>query len=404
MLVIFTTHPIQYQVPLWQALAADGRVPFEVWYFTHHALTVSHDPQFGKAFAWDLPLLEGYPHRLLPVRPHATPASFWGCQATAPLGPMLREAGAKTVWVQGWQVSGYWQAVWAARKIGCEVWLRGESNDLGSTAWWKRPLKAIALKQLFGRVDRFLTIGTANTRLYSRFGVPASHMYPAPYAVDNARFAMQAANLRGQRTEIRKLWGIAEGDFCVMFCGKFIAKKRPQDLIAAATQLVKSGCRLHLLLVGAGEQGNALREACQVLYDADKPTVPIKVQPAISPPATFAGFLNQTEISRAYVAADCMVLPSDHGETWGLVVNEAMASGVPCVISDKCGSAEDLGAIPPNLVFRCGDINGLADCISKLLQAKPPPRVSSEALNDFSIANSVNTVVEVWQEKKEAAQ
>ena len=36
MLIVLTTHPIQYQVPLWQALAKDGRVPFEVWYLTHH--------------------------------------------------------------------------------------------------------------------------------------------------------------------------------------------------------------------------------------------------------------------------------------------------------------------------------------------------------------------------------
>jgi hypothetical protein len=60
------------------------------------------------------------------------------------------------------------------------------------------------------------------------------------------------------------------------------------------------------------------------------------------------------------VAADCLVLPSDHGETWGLLVNEALASGLPCLVSDACGCAEDLlgeefsfpmgspGALPAN--------------------------------------------------------
>ena len=107
MLIILTTHPIQYQVPLWQALAKDGRVPFEVWYLTHHAVQTSHDAEFGKAFAWDLDMLGGYPHRLLPVAPGATPTSFRQCRVTEPLEPLLRQAGAKAVWVQGWQVQAY---------------------------------------------------------------------------------------------------------------------------------------------------------------------------------------------------------------------------------------------------------------------------------------------------------
>ena len=49
---------------------------------------------------------------------------------------------------------------------------------------------------------------------------------------------------------------------------------------------------------------------------------------------TFAGFLNQSEIPRAYVAADCIVLPSDYGETWGLVVNEAMGEQTKNMIAD----------------------------------------------------------------------
>ncbi len=74
------------------------------------------------------------------------------------------------------------------------------------------------------------------------------------------------------------------------------------------------------------------------------------------PRASFAGFLNQTQVSNAYVAADCLVLPSDYDETWGLVVNEAMASGLPCIISDRCGCAPDLGNAGGNAVFSFGNI------------------------------------------------
>ena len=82
-------------------------------------------------------------------------------------------------------------------------------------------------------------------------------------------------------------------------------------------------------------------------------------------PVTFAGFLNQSEIPKAYVAADCLVLPSDSGETWGLVVNEAMACGIPAIVSDHVGCGPDL-VIEGETggVFPLGDIDALAHKIA----------------------------------------
>jgi glycosyltransferase involved in cell wall biosynthesis len=83
-------------------------------------------------------------------------------------------------------------------------------------------------------------------------------------------------------------------------------------------------------------------------------------------PVRFAGFLNQADIPAAYVAADCLVLPSDYGETWGLVVNEAMACGVPALVSDQVGSAVDL--VSPGRtgdVFACADVDALARLLGR---------------------------------------
>lgn len=415
-LAILTTHPIQYQTPLWQALAKDGRVPFEVWYLTEHGVQASHDREFGQSFAWDLNLLEGYPHLFLRTAPGAAPGAFWKCRFAEEFGERLRTRKVTVLWVQGWQVAAYWQAVWAAHRAGVQVWLRGESNDLAPTPLWKRTVKRIVLGQLFRRVDQFLYIGTANRRLYENFGVPAAKLHPAPYAVDNARFAKQADECRMQNAEIRKQWNIPEDAFCVLFCGKFIPKKRPLDVVKALCILnaQPSTINYHALFVGSGELGGALRAACHVVFDADatvpfgpvvrSPVVPVDptsdLRPLTSeakPPASFPGFLNQTGISQAYVAADCLVLPSDYGETWGLVVNEAMASGLPCVISDRCGSAKDLGMIPPNQVYPCGNTTALADCLARLALPQERPIVPPESLAEYAFANSVKTVAEVWQ-------
>lgn len=392
MLIILTTHPIQYQVPLWQALARDGRVPFEVWYLTHHAVKSSHDAEFGKAFAWDLDMLGGYPHRLLPVAPGATPTTFRQCRVTASFESLLRQAGARAVWVQGWQVQAYWQAAWAAKRAGCEVWLRGESNGLAPVAWWKRPIKRLVLGQFFRRVDRFLCIGAANRRFYQQFGVPAARLHAAPYAVDNERFARQAAESKKRRAEIRQQWGIAEDAFCVMFCGKFIPKKRPQDLVAAAGRLRQAGRKVHLLFVGAGELGSELRAACQVAFDAEQPNSQLSTLNSHLPAASFTGFLNQTEISAAYVAADCLVMPSDYGETWGLVANEAMASGLPCVISDHCGCAEDLGGLSANATFPFADVATMASRLAAVSQSGSVAATPLVDMDRFSFERTVATV------------
>src|SRR5207248_8632978 len=93
MLAILTTHPIQYQVPLWQMLARDGRVPFEVWYFTGRGASVRHDHEFGKSFAWDLDMLSGYPSRFLDVVPGATPTTHWKCRLRESLANRLKISG-----------------------------------------------------------------------------------------------------------------------------------------------------------------------------------------------------------------------------------------------------------------------------------------------------------------------
>ena len=116
------------------------------------------------------------------------------------------------------------------------------------------------------------------------------------------------------------------------------------------------------------------------------------------PSASFAGFLNQTEISRAYVAADALVLPSDPGETWGLVVNEALASGLPAVVSAACGSAEDLVVpLDPRLCFPLGDIEALAAGIRHLVDHPVPAAAIAEHIARYDFSATVDTLETLWR-------
>lgn len=365
MLAILTSHPIQYQVPLWRALAATD-LPFRVWYLTDHGVNASHDREFGQSFAWDLDMLSGYPSVFLDVEPGWTLARFRGVRLREPLVARLRRENVRVLWIEGWRFQANWQALWAARAAGVEIWLRGDSNDLKQDSGVKGLIKRPVLRRFLNRVDKFLCVGSANRRLYKSYGVPGDKLHAAPHFVDNDWFRAKAESLAGQQEALREAWRIPQDAFCLLFCGKFITKKHPLDLVQAVHKLgaaTPCGRPIHLLFVGSGRLGDDVRSACHVVFDAERERIDTTAA-AGEPAASFVGFLNQTEIARAYVAADVLVLPSDSGETWGLVANEAMACGTPAVVSDQCGCAEDLVApLDRRLVFRCGDASDLAEAI-----------------------------------------
>src|SRR5262249_52629160 len=108
----------------------------------------------------------------------------------------------------------------------------------------------------------------------------------------------------------------------------------------------------------------------------------------------FVGFQNQSLMPHWYAASDVLVLPSSWGETWGLVINEAMASGLPIVASDKVSAAADLVAHGRNgYVFKSGDLRSLADAMRSMMTGKDKleemGRTSIEMIRDWSIGGQV---------------
>jgi len=399
MLAILTSHPIQYQAPLWRALAEVGTVPFEVWFLTDHAVKSSHDREFDAQFYWDRDLLEGYPYRFLPVRDGWRLDSFSGIRLTESWRRLFKEHGVTRLWVEGWRFSENWAAIFSARWSGIEVWMRGETNDLKVRTGLREKVRRVLLKILFNQVRYFLCIGTANRRFYRSFGIKEESLKSAPYSVDNDWFKRQADVFIGGRASIRRSWRIPDDAFCVLFCGKFIPKKRPLDLVQACRKIMIKDPRppVHLLFVGSGRLGADLKNSCLVVYDEESKFATVseeKKSMQDAPRATFAGFLNQSEIIRAYLAADCLVLPSDSGETWGLVVNEGMSIGLPCIVSDQCGCAEDIvSALSKSAVFPMGDVDALSRAIMRYYNYPPLPAFVKSKADNYVFGKTIDTVI-----------
>jgi len=399
-----TSHPIQYQVPVFRHLATRDDLDFQVL-FAMLPDAAAQGAGFGVEFEWDLPLLEGYEYRVLDNRSeNPSVTHFRGCD-TPSVGDVLKEHRIDAVVVNGWVVKTCLQTLRACKRLGIPCIVRGEANHLRPRAWWKRLLQ----RQLVRRYDAFLPIGSANRDFYRSYGIEDLRMFDARYCIENGRFERAAEAAVAERTDLRRQWGIGELETCFLFCGKFETKKHPLELVKAFEKACQSRDRQDLMSRLGASPGSVASKpglAPQRLINAIDPAGERSEQPRPmrllmvgdgelrreceqyatqrNLPVTFTGFLNQSEIVGAYVASDCLVLPSDHGETWGLVVNEAFACGRPAITSDQVGCTRDLiREGETGVSFPFGDWDRLAACLVEFASEETNLRAMGQSAKEW---------------------
>jgi glycosyltransferase involved in cell wall biosynthesis len=350
---ILTSHPIQYQAPWFRELTKLATL--EV-FFAFQPSAEEQAAGFGGAFTWDVDLLSGYRHRFLVNHaPRASANHFSGCN-TPEISGIIRDEHFDAFIVCGWNLKSFWQAIRACRRQGVPVLVRGDSQLGMQRSRAIRAVKALVYPALRGQFDGFLSVGTRNREYLRHYGAPADRIFFAPHFVDNEWFREKAQQARPERNSLRNRWTADPETTVALFVGKFIPKKRPLDFLNGVRHARQKGGKVVPVLVGSGEMEPALRQYAE----------------AEEIPAIFEGFRNQSELPACYVAADVLVLPSDFGETWGLVVNEAMGCGLPAVVSDAVGCAPDLieeGVT--GFTFPLGESEALGECLLKISSLAP---------------------------------
>jgi len=344
------THPIQYYSP-WFRFMTDNCPEIELTVI--YATVPTAEQQgvgFGVSFEWDTSLLDGYRFVQLRQPDHSDylhSDKFFGLDVSG-MGRAIRDSHPDAVVVPGWYSSTLARALVACRVHGIPTIYRGDTplttsrGFLRSMAWEARTRVMLSFFQ------SFLTVGQRNREYLEHFAVPASRIHFSPSCVDNEFFASAAesAATPAGRARVRAKLGIPPERFVILFVGKLDDNKRPSDVLAAAAL----GSETTVVIVGSGpKDGHCRAEASRLGVHA-----------------VFRGFVNQSGLGEIYAAADVCVLPS-MSETWGLVVNESLACGTPCIVSDGVGCAPDL--IRPGVtgeIFPAGDIPALAGAISRL--------------------------------------
>jgi len=191
-------------------------------------------------------------------------------------------------------------------------------------------------------------------------------IFTAVNAVDNALFADAAASARKNDLQLRTELGLPQRYF--LFAGRLVKEKGVFDLLAAYAKLTES-VRSEIGLVFAGD-------------GASRPMLQAE-SAKISPGAIrFTGFAQREQLGCYYALADMLILPT-YTDTWGLVVNEAMACGLGVVVSEVAGCAADLVTDQWNgRLVRPGDVSSLTSILESF--ARQPELCSSCGANSRS--------------------
>ncbi len=351
-LAYLVSHPIQYQAPLLRRIAQDPGIDLTVLFGSDFSVRGYKDHGFGVEVSWDTPLLEGYRSEFLkPLRDkgNVTPFTPISRGIYRRLQNTDGSPAFDALWVHGYASINALQAILAANALGIPVLLRAESWLADRS---RSPLtlaaKSIFFRLLASGIDAVLPIGTVNSAYWTHYFGDRVPQFLMPYAVNNRYFADLAADAAPREAELRSELSLDPGRPVILFASKLQTRKHAAHLVEAYRTFLAQhapASRPYLVIVGDGEERSNLEALCR--------------EPGLED-VRFAGFRNQSELPRFFQLASVFVLPSRH-EPWGLIVNEAMASGCPVIVSTDVGSHADLVTNGiEGCVFPVGDIPALA--------------------------------------------
>lgn len=378
-LAVVSTHPIQYYAPIFQHLTRAGNVAPRVFFTWSQSAGGVEDPGFGRRITWDIPLTEGYESQFVEnVASRPGTDHFWGLR-TPGLTRAIESWEPAAVLVFGWNSHAHLGAM-RHFKGRVPVFFRGDSTLLDQRSSWRVVVRKRLLTWVYSHIDTAIAVGSNNRDYFRWCGVPEQRIDFAPHAIDTARFADRDLEHQQWAGRLRAQLGIAPEARVLLFAGKLQWQKDPLLLLEAYRAATASrrpaespvqASATHLVFVGNGPLEAELRARAE-----DRPDV------------HFLPFHNQQAMPGVYRLGDVFVLPS-RTETWGLALNEAMASGRAVVAASRVGGARDLVTPAVNgWVFESGDLAQLTKVIADALSCDPA------RLQSFGVA--ARNVSERW--------
>lgn len=275
----------------------------------------------------------------------------------------LEERNVKAIAIGGYNDLGRVRLILHAKSRGIPIFLLSDSNIHSERLWgWKRGLKKLLVGPLIRACDLVLIAGENGRKYYESYGVTADRMIRSPLEVD---YDLIESITPEQVQTVATRFGLAPERKRLVFCARLEPVKRPDLLIDAFAAIAHEAAEWDLVMIGDGKLRNELHR---------------RVPDAMRDRVKWLGFLGKPEeIFSVYRNCHAMVLPSQR-EPWGLVVNEATASGLPIVASAGVGAVPELVRDGINgITFPTGSLEGLVGALRSITSVDTAARLGAKS-------------------------
>jgi glycosyltransferase involved in cell wall biosynthesis len=337
-LVILAEIIAPYRIPVFNALAQQQEIDLQVVFLAEN------DPSLRQWLVYKDEIRFSY--AVLPS---------WGVRIgrhkfllNRGLNAALRRASPDVILCGGYNYPASWQAMlWARRNhVALLLWVESTAQDLRGNHALIESLKTRFMRNC----DAFVVPGKSSFEYLRNYDAPEENIFTAPNAVDIERFARLSEAVRKDAARHRQVLHLPARFF--LFVGRLVPEKGVFDLVHSyGTLAAKLRTEVGLVFVGDGMARSELsRQAAAVVPGS------IRV----------LGFAQRDQLASYYALGEALVFPT-HTDPWGLVVNEAMACGLPIISTEAAGCTADLVEDGWNgRVVRVGDVSQLASAMQEL--------------------------------------
>ncbi len=389
--VVFT-HPTQHHGPLWRKLSEQPGLSLKVLYLSAENQG-SGDSFLGeKAKAWDVDLLGGYSYEYLKDLSNKVPTKRTKTVISPALLSQVKPQNFDAIFMQSFVNYSYRITAALCKLRGIPLIMQNDASIMSDGRYSRARLIAMAFLYpwMNNLADYWLSCGDHNEVHLRHYGVADHKIVRGCHPVDGDRFKQTIAAHPEEVQQIKSELAWDKDTILYGFMGKYIERKNPFEFIEAIAQAHKRDPRVRGVMFGGGDLESEINQRIAKLDNAE---------------VINYGFVNQSKIPLYFAALDVFVV-SSWIDPHPLVVSEAMVSGTPPILSDRCGNwgySDTVRHRDNGLVYACGKPEALAAAILEMTDSETRSRYSDrsrEVFGEQDLNCEVNAFLEVIERIK----